>query len=223
MDSDRGEDLFPEGRHVVVDHRNRDDVRVDHLEHVVVFEVARNLPDGGRRLALRLQPPVQRDEALVVLAVFAGVDILPGQVVGRGNRGGGWARHDDLADVGASGVGEVHQRLQFRPDRDLGHHDVDLAFREGPRQEVARERYEDDIDPGIARLELLVQLILEGLPELVGQSTLDPVVDEIERPVERGPHANHAPRHHPVEVTGERLPELGPHALRQPGLESGRR
>ena len=103
-----GEHLLPERRQVVVDDDRRDEAGVDHLEQVVVFEVPWGFLDGDRRLALRLQPLVQRDEARVEVAVLARVDVLSGQIVDRANRRGAGTGHHHLADVRARGIGEVH-------------------------------------------------------------------------------------------------------------------
>jgi hypothetical protein len=48
-----GEDLLPERREVVVDNRDRDQPGVDHLQHVVVFEVVGDELHEHRRLVLR--------------------------------------------------------------------------------------------------------------------------------------------------------------------------
>jgi hypothetical protein len=64
----------------------RDEACIDHLQQVLVLEIPRDFPDDGRRLTVRLQALIQRDQALVVLAVLAGEDVFPSQVVDRGNR-----------------------------------------------------------------------------------------------------------------------------------------
>ena len=186
------------------------------------FPGTSRIATGGRPFAFSFV--VQRDQALPGAAVLAGVDVLPGQVVDRGDRRGARTGHDHLADVGAGGIGEVHDRLQLRPDDDLGHHAVDLALRQRRGQQVAWQRHEDDADlRRVRRLELLVQLLLERLPQLVGRASLHAVVHEVERAIEGGAHADEPALRHLVEVAGEPLVQVRPHTLRQRGLVRGRR
>ncbi len=207
-----------------MDDHDRDEPGAGHLEQVVVLEVPRDLPDGHRRPALRLQVGIQRDQALPDAAVLAGVDVLPRKVVDRGDLGGARAGHHDLAHVRASGPREIHDRLQLRPDDDLRHRAVDLACRQRRAQLVARHRHERDGDLRRTRpLELLVEVILERLPQLVGHAPLLALVHEVEGAIEGAADADHPARHHLVEVAGERLEQMRPHALRQRGLLRGRR
>jgi len=147
--------------------------------------------------------------------IAARIDVPAGQIVNRAHRRGTRAGHHHFIDVRARGIGEVHTGLQFRPDRNLGNHEVDLAVDQRRPQHVARHGHEDHVDPGVASLVLRVELILEGLPHLVGDAPLHALVREVEGPVEGDAHADEPPGDHLVEVAGKRRVEHAADGFRQ--------
>ena len=103
-----GRDLFHVAKPDV-----RIEPRVDHLQQIVVLEVPGDLTNDHRRLALGLQPLVERDQALVVLAVLPRVNLLAGQIFDRSNCRRAGCGDQDFIDVAARGIREVDQRLQL--------------------------------------------------------------------------------------------------------------
>jgi hypothetical protein len=69
-----GNTLFQKTCEIVVDHDGRDQAGVHHLEEVVVLELRWGLPNCHRGLPLGFERLVEREQALVVTAEFAGED-----------------------------------------------------------------------------------------------------------------------------------------------------
>ena len=167
---DAGEHLAPELGQVVVHDGNRGEAGVDHLEHVIVFEHVGRLVDDDCRLAARFQLLVQADEALVIDARLSDEHLLTGQIVHRGDRRRARSGDHHFADVGARRLGEGDELLHLGPDGHHGRDHVDLAAREGGIQLIARHRHDDDVHLEVARLQVRVQIVLECLQGLVGDS-----------------------------------------------------
>jgi len=92
---------------------------------------------------------------------------------------------------------------------------VDLAGLQRRDQLVARHGHHDDVDLEVAGLARLVQLLIEAREVFVGEAARRALVDEEEGPVERYAGADQTPRHHGVEVAGERVVNLAAHILGQ--------
>ena len=148
-------------------------------------------------------------------ARLADEHLLTGQIVHRGDRRRARPGDHHLAHVGARRLREGDELLQLGPDGHHGRDHVDLAAREGRIQLIARHRHDHHVHLEVARLQVLVQIVLERLQGLVGDPALLPLVDEVVRAVERHGHANRAALDHLVEVAGERLVHHEPHAFRQ--------
>ena len=203
------EHLLPERREVIVDDGGRDEAGIHHLEEVLVLELLIRLDDAYWRTSGLLQRSIQATEATEVARGPAYVHVAPGQVFGALGRRHALAGDDDFAHVAEQRRREVHQRLAFGGDGEVGGRDVSAPLDQRLQQPVATDRNECDRHHERAGLQPLVQERLERLACLVGGAALLGVVEEVIGAAEGDEHPDVPPLHHAVEIAFPRLEHRG--------------
>ena len=178
---------------------------VEHLHHVLVFQLVGHGHQLDRRLAVLGQALVQRHQAVVVARGPAHMHRLARQRLGGGHRRGlGPAEHDLAVRLGIGRRDEVDELPACIGHRQVAGGDVAHALGHALEQFVARGRHQVQRDRPLAqlRLVLLVQVLLEGARRLGGDAAFAALVVVEQRAAERHQHADVAAFEHAVEIAG---------------------
>ena len=113
-DLDLRQHLGPQLGLVVIDHHERDQAGIEHVEQVLVLEVLVGLDQPQRGALLRREAAAESLEACPVAARVAYPDLLTGQVLDGGEFRRGRSRHHHLLHVLEVGLREVDLLLALR-------------------------------------------------------------------------------------------------------------
>ena len=203
-----GQHLGPDLGLPVVDHDRLQQPGIEHLEHVLVLERARQVDELGFGLACLLEALVQRLHAQRLARDLAKVHGLARKVVDRGDGRRGRAGHQDL-DAGGVLVGgdEVHVFQQLGEDLDVADRDIGVPFEKIFAQLVARGDDDDRGQRALAELcrVFLVHPALELADQVGRDAPLAALVDEVQRAAVGQVEPDRVALQHAVEIA---LPDL---------------